>query len=167
MFQKISDFDQQGKIRFLYSKVTLSSLCSSISSEVYKVPLGAGAPPSFQPPVTKQPSYDDEDNVPQRPPYVDEDVANQRPPFTEDPPPNDRRPFVEEEIQTTQTQDNVETLPELDARRSPPRSISPENRAAHREQTSTKAPMADDDDSKASTSCHNFIIIYTAFARCI
>ena len=125
---------------------------------MYKVPLGAGAPPSFPPPVTKQPSYDDDDeddDIPKRPPYVDEDVANQRPPYTEEPVPDDRRAFVKEEIQKTQRQNEVETLPELDARRSPPRSLSPENRSPYEEQTSTKAPTADEVDSKDS-KLHEF-----------
>ena len=136
----------------------------SLSSEVYKVPLGPGAPPSSQPPVTKQPSYDDDDNTElRRPPYTDEDTANQRPSYTDENVPSNRQPYVEENIQTTQTQNDVETLPEFDTRRSPPRSISPENRAPYKERTSAKASLTDEVDSKSSKSCNRPCSTFSTF----
>ena len=67
--------------------------------------------------------------------------------------PEDRQPIIQDTIQTTETE-NVETLPEFDTQGSPPRSISPENRAPGKERTSAKAPLTDDVDNKTSKWAH-------------
>lgn len=105
-----------------------------------------------QPPLTKQRSYDDEDSAPpQRPPYKEDDIPNQRPPYIdEENAPNEREPIVETVQRNEKPQDVEGSLPDSDTRRSPPRSISPEDRAPYEERTSTKAPLTDEDDSRSS-----------------
>ncbi|XP_028399626.1 lipoxygenase homology domain-containing protein 1-like isoform X2 [Dendronephthya gigantea] len=127
---------------------------TELSAEVYKVPLGPGAPPMDQPPLTKQRSYDDEDSAPpQRPPYKEEDVPNQSPPYVDDEDvPIERQPIVETVQRNEKPQDVEGSLPDSDTRRSPPRSISPENRLPYEERTSTKAPLTDEDDSRSNVT---------------
>ncbi|XP_046860542.1 lipoxygenase homology domain-containing protein 1-like isoform X2 [Xenia sp. Carnegie-2017] len=122
---------------------------TELYGEIYKVPLGAGAPPLSQSTVAPKQSYGEQDVGDDEPSYADEEFPD--PPDMKD---NDLvdgpEAAVEEVIQQTDM-GKLEASTDYGMPSSPPRSLSPDKAPNLKEGTSDKSSVSDEAEGKAAT----------------